>query len=128
MKLNYDCIRDLLLTIEEKADDSSFDSSEIEEFATEYGYELNVVIYHIQRLKEAEFIEATISYGSNEIYNYYIDYITWDGHQFIDAIRPKTVWETTTKVSKELGVSTISSLSQIASNVVSQIISKYLGY
>lgn len=87
-----------------------------------------VVIYHIQRLQEAEFIEAEVSYSDNEPYNCYIDYITWYGHQFIDAIRPKTVWETTTKVSKELGVSTISSLSQIASNVVSQIISKYLGY
>ena len=57
-----------------------------------------------------------------------INDITFYGHEFLNTVRPKTVWENTREISGKLGVKSISSLSQIASQIVTQLIAKQMGF
>ena len=126
MKLNYDLIRELLKTAECKENNSSLSHSELNTFCNENNYSQETLIYHLERLKEVDYIDATIRYSSNQPFFYTINYITWDGHQFLDTIRSNEVWNTTKKVADDLKIKSISAFSQIAFQVASTLITKYL--
>lgn len=51
-----------------------------------------------------------------------INNITWDGHQFLNTIRPKTVWEATKDGASKLGVMSMHALSSIAMKISEAIV------
>ena len=99
MKLNYNLIRNLLLKAENQKYDSSLSQSELDKFIKKYGYNIEELIYHLKRLKEANYIDVTIQYASNKVYIYKFNNITWEGHQFLDTIRSNKVWNVSKKVA-----------------------------
>lgn len=126
MKLNYELIRNLLLEAESKENNSSFSQNELDNFLQKHDYTLEELIYHLKRLEEADYVNITIEYASNQIYIYTLNYITWNGHQFLDTIRSDKVWTTSKKVAKDLKIKSISAFSQIAFQVASNLITNYL--
>lgn len=126
MKLNYDLIRNLLLKAENQKYNSSLSQSELDKFIMEYEYTIEELIYHLKRLEEADYIDVTIRYASNEVYIYEFNNITWKGHQFLDTIRSNKVWGVSKKVANELKIKSVYALSQIAIQVSSNLINQYL--
>lgn len=53
-----------------------------------------------------------------------IENITWSGHQFLNTIRPKSIWEATKNVATKLGTLSVSALSMISSEITKAIITK----
>lgn len=126
MKLNYELIRDLLLAAEDQENNSSLSQNELDEFIAKSSYNLDELIYHLKRLEEADYVDITIQYSSNQVYVYTLNYITWAGHQFLDTIRSDKVWSTSKKVADDLKVKSISAFTQIAFQVTSNLITTYL--
>lgn len=126
MKLNYELIRDLLLAAEDQENDSSLSQKELDEFIKKSSYNFDELIYHLERLEEADYVDITIKYASNQVYIYTLNYITWTGHQFLDTIRSDKVWSTSKKVADDLKVKSISAFTQIAFQVASNLITTYL--
>lgn len=99
MKLNHDCVRDLLLYIE---DNLQYGSSLCALNVILKPHENNDIIYSAVKLSEANFIEATkINYISDSIPVIHIHSLTWDGHKFLDNFRDDQVWLTTKEVTSK---------------------------
>lgn len=124
MKLNYDCIRDIMLYLEENLELN--DIVYLENIKIDYSD--NDIKYSILKLEEIDYIKARIVKADGvAILDAIIFDITFYGHEFLNTVRPKTVWENTKEISTKIGVNTISSLTQIASQIVAQLISKQIG-
>lgn len=99
MRLNYDLIRDIMLKIEFETDGHSNISPT--GLAEEYfnNYDLDVILYHIKYIRDAELIEP----ASDTI----ILDLTPNGHEFLNNIRSASIW----KATKEKVYSAASSVS-----------------
>lgn len=128
MKLNIECVRDLLLYFENTLEFQTELSIKnvLDHFSNDY--EEDVIQYTCSKLEEGNLIKliSTKAGGKNIILA--ISDITFDGHQFIENIRNKKIWKPINSISEEIGVASIQGLTQIAAGVVTQIISKHLGY
>lgn len=124
MKLNHDCVRDVLLFIEENYQIGKFLS--LDEFINSNSlskYDSDEIKYVILKLADAQYIQGKPTYGSNVLSDFYCSGLTWNGHLFLDNIRDSKVWrETKEKVSilKSVSVTMLSSIG-------SQIVAKMLG-
>ena len=124
MKLNYDCIRDIMLYLEENLELNNIVYLE----NIKIDYSDNDIKYSILKLEEIDYIKARIIKADGvAILDAIIFDITFYGHEFLNTVRPKTVWENTKEISTKIGVNTLSSLTQIASQIVTQLISKQMG-
>ena len=108
MKLAYDIVRELLITLEESPKDHMYlgDFGEVEK-------------YHLMRMQEANLI--AIDVWDSHIFHRktYIDdageeftknvrsegsvSLTWHGHDYLDAVRSETVWQETRQAVAETG-------------------------
>jgi len=101
MRLDQDCVRDLLLELESKLSFNQpifIDDFKELETVSSYGYEISV--YALLKMIEAKFVNANVTYAGNEIYQLAISSLTWDGHQFLDTIRDHEVWKETKAATK----------------------------
>ena len=127
MRLNPDCIRDILLKAEEGyftfvlpyCRDLYDDYKPFEEFEP---YSDEQIEYHLRYLEEANLIKVDCPTCSISVMD-----LTVTGHEFIANIRDNNNWNKTKDIAKKVGSNSINSLVQIASNVVSAIINKHLG-
>lgn len=120
MKLDLNCVRDTLLTLEEWLvlnDDLEFeylDLSEICKSSAMIRYSKPTVAYALVLLKEAGFIEAIIDYASDGICELDVVRLTFQGHQFLDTIRPQSTWDKIHAVSEKTGLKSLSAIMEIA--------------
>ena len=97
MKLNPDCIRDILLELEKLDLNESITIPELSNKLTEYAKD--EVIYNCLKLREANFIIApTKQYVTGSMIVSIMD-ITYEGHQFLSNIRSNNIWNKTKNVS-----------------------------
>lgn len=124
MKLNLDCIRAILLKLEELPYGESYSSVNFGGLCSTYSQE--DIDYSIKKLTEAHFIETDVSELSDESYTYILD-ITYEGHQFLANIRDNTIWHNVKGISKKIGVNSVVALTQIAATVMSELVKNYFG-
>lgn len=121
MKLNLDCMRDVLLFLEEAPFQKEMSLGEITSaLAKDHSFE--DIAYSVQKLSEAGYIVAKIkSYvtGSTIIS---VQDITYNGHQFLANIRTNKVWSATKSVMGKIGSTSIHAATQIATSVVTELI------
>lgn len=119
MKLNPDCIRDILLTVEDVTSPHVF-MNYPDEYPRLSNYSQDEVIYHIKQCDMSGFFTKVSWYigGGCSI----ID-LTPDGHKFIADIRSDNVWNKTKDIAKNVGSFSLNTLSQIATNVITELIS-----
>lgn len=124
MKLDYDCLRYILLEIENSNKSRILASSLAND-----NYSEKQIIHHIECLKDVSYIETTKPFNSlsSEYSDYFIFRLTMQGHQFLDTIRDSRVWSETKKIASKMASVPLKFLSDIASNVLSDIISKQMG-
>lgn len=132
MKLNPDCARDVLICLEDNIGMNiggslqSLSINQICDFETMKSYEMDDIIYSIMKLIEAGFVIGNISYGGKErrITVSHIEDITYTGHQFLNTIRPKNIWEATKTGASKLGIMSMSALSMISSEIAKAVVTR----
>ncbi|MGP1598391.1 DUF2513 domain-containing protein [Peptoanaerobacter stomatis] len=125
MKLNYDCIRDVLLTLEENltlSEELQFNSLTLDDllkFEQIKDYSKQDLAYTLHNLDEIGFIETHIGRASGGII-YYIEVydITYYGHEFLSSIRPTSNWVKIKSTLTKLGTASIPIISEIANRVI----------
>lgn len=91
MKRDMNLIREILLQIEGS---SSVSAPE--------GYSVKETNFHLLLLLDAGFIEANVAKAFGET-SIRVKRMTWDGHDFLEAIRSPQVWDQVQKQITEVG-------------------------
>ena len=135
MKLNPDCVRDVLLYLEEhlefdpKAQNTRMNDLHWYKLYTNpdmlKNYSENDIKYSIQKLYEADYIDAKINSGAGGGWIMcHITDITWNGHDFLNTVRGQTIWETTKTRAAKFSISSIRGMASIAIEVAKSIVTE----
>lgn len=127
MRLNTECVRDLLLTIEETTTvtdsmDYYIDQNDFPRL-TKYSHE--EILYHIRQCKLAELITNANFYDGGDLV--IIPDLSPKGHEFLENIRSDNLWNSTKQVASKVGSFSLKSLISIASGILTQTIKQQLG-
>lgn len=126
MRLNPDCIRDILLECEEHCTPykntvfsprAGFSRGE-----NEYSWE--ETLYHLRQCELSGFFTKAYHELSGA---YRVIDITPKAHEFLENIRSDTVWEKTKETAAKAGSLSIDVLKTCASTVIAGVIKKSLG-
>lgn len=127
MRLNPDCIRDILLTVEEISDSSThvgFKRGKIAEYSRLDDYSDEEVFYHLNQCDLSGFFTKTIKDMTG---NCTVLDLSPRGHEFLANIRKDKVWGGVKKIAGTIGATSLSALTQIASNVITELIKSQFG-
>lgn len=130
MKLKLEIIRDVMLELEEKLllndnlESNAVSLQELKELLPSYSKE--DLAYTIIKLCEANYIEAHIEHGGNKIIFCDVSDITYDGHEFINSIRDKGVWNDVKNAFNKVGVISLPIAKDIASSLLKQMLSNLI--
>ena len=122
MKLDHDCIRDILLTVEDM--DYSATGMVKENFENKSrikNYDSIQVLYTLKRLNDAGFINVLFAKGEAFYHFYNVHSLTFSGHQMLDDIRDDKVWKKTKDEASKLSSASIPVLQQLATSVAKQM-------
>lgn len=93
MKRDMELVRQVLIALEEDAHVvPSID-----------GYTDTEVMYQIKILANGGFLEAEDATANSRDYYFVVESLTWEGHEFLEAIRSQTIWDRTKEMIKEKG-------------------------
>ena len=126
MKLNPDCIRDILIAIENTVDSEtglSFSSEGLVPPMDKYDY--NTVLYHIRQCDKSGLIDG-VKYYDSGTWGYIAD-LSPDGHRFLADIRSDTVWHKVLSICEKIGTTSVPAIMQISANVITAIIKAEFG-
>lgn len=113
MKRDMSLVRTILFTLSESDDSISSDDPAFG------GYPRAVVGYHFQILDEAGLIVASVQAADNNPYYFAIaSRLTWEGNDFLDAIRDESIWE---KVRSTIGQATGTASFEVFKNVATSM-------
>ena len=122
MKLNPDCTREILLTVEAACDyNHIFNYSACKELKTKLSDE--ELRYHARQCDLAGFFYG---YGSDIVGDWHVKDLSPKGHEFLANIRSDTVWNDVKAVCSKVGTKSLSAIAQVASAVVTEIIKAQL--
>lgn len=96
MKRDMDLARDILLAVENYAEPNGYADIKIE------GHSNEEVSYHIKLLWQAELIEA-FDMTDTGGFDWKAKSLTWKGHEFLEAARNNSRWDTAKKYILEKG-------------------------
>lgn len=128
MRLNPDCIRDILLEIESFSKYGEmyvYDPNHLPDGSFLTNYDSDVVMYHIRQCSQCGYL-----FNTNWTHFEYVgvEDLTPSGHEFLANIREDTTWNKVKDASIKIGATSLSSLAQIASNVISAIIASHFSH
>lgn len=96
MKINYDCMRDVLIALEKLItidQELKFSIVTLPILQGELSeYKVQDIVYSVDMLAQAGYIKAKITPANNGIYSILISGITIDGHRYLDSIRSPKLW------------------------------------
>lgn len=124
MKLNYDCIRSVLLHLEKTLafdEDLKIQTVTIEEiFENLPKYENSDILYSASKLNEAGYISAQLIFSGGGFVNGYVSDITYSGHEFLEKVRDNKLWSNVKKVLSKLGTTGLSLIGETAGVMISK--------
>lgn len=124
MKLNPDCVRDILLSVESICTCNrimnyrgGFDNNP--ELLCKYSYE--EIVYHIQQCEKYGLI-FNVEYNTNDYDKLDIDIkdLSLQGYIFIANIREDDIWNKTKSIAEKVGSLSLPTLAQIADNIITR--------
>ena len=124
MKLNYDCLRDVLLAVEahEYIDNdlkvSELWPSDLLALPALAFYDRKDVTYAAMIAIEAGLLLGKFQASNEEIDYLYIMRLTADGHDFIESIRPELLWEQLRELGENTGIMSISMIKTAAPQLI----------
>lgn len=125
MKLNPDCIRDILVAVEANTDFSKVATTgDFIESGIVQKYNMNTIAYHIRQADEAGLLlGVTFCLGGE----FLIQDLSPEGHKFLADIREDKNWVKTKAIASKVGSTSLNALASIATNVISTAIKQHLG-
>lgn len=123
MKLNQDCIRDLLLYLEENLklnDYLSISNISLKNYSSEE------LLYTADKLYEAGYLKCSRKVYDNTDLMIFVSSITYTGHQFLDNIRDDKVFAKTKSILSGFKSVSIEIISETASKVITNLINQQL--
>lgn len=130
MKLNYECLRSLLLKLEEFEnidEDLNYEFMTLDDMAKALPeFPKNEIAYTTLKAEEGGLINASIMNADDCIYECGYSSLTYDGHQFLDNVRSNSIWSKTKSIAKELGCTSLRSLLSISEKIVLAVIQSRL--
>ena len=122
MKLNYDCVRSVLLTVEKSKtidEELNLNPLAVETIFEQLPkYEDSEILYTIEKLKEAGYINAALHFAAGHFIDGAVSSITYSGHEYLDNIRDPKVWRKVKSVLAKAGATTMPLISQAAQVLV----------
>lgn len=122
MKLNYDCARSVLLTVEKSKtidEELNLNPLTVETIFEQFPkYEDNELLYTIEKLKEAGYINAALQFAAGHFIDGAVSSITYSGHEYLDNIREPDVWRKVKAMLKNAGATTLPLISQAAQMLI----------
>ena len=107
MKLNYDCIRSVLLYLEKAVtidNDLKIVIVRVENIFEELPkYENNEILYSLSKLNEAGYINAQLRFASGSFVDGYVTGITHAGHDFLEKVRDNKTWTNVKSALSKVG-------------------------
>lgn len=124
MRLNHECVRQIMLTIES---DISYNDSLGKEKLLEHpklqSFTEDEILYAVLRLDEADFIKCDIAPGDDSlIYHLSLNGLTWSGHEFLDNIRDNKVWAFVKQTASKTASASLPILAQLAATKMWQYV------
>lgn len=129
MKLNPECIRDIMFYLEENLTmNSDLEINEISVFdlPEKLNYSIEEIANTLLILDDANFIVCYRNNGDDAIVALDIYRITYTGYQFLESIRSDSVWKKVQTISGNIGSFSLNVISQIATSVLTQMINGQL--
>lgn len=133
MKLDPECVRALLLTLEEIlcfGDDLEYPTVEFEDVCEQKrmaSFKKPQIAYCTLKLIEADFINAAPFDSGDSFCGALYSSITYDGHEFLEGIREHENWKKIKSISGKIGNASLSIIKAISEGVATATLSKYLG-
>lgn len=122
MKLNYDCARSVLLTVEKSKtidEELNINPLTVETIFEQLPkYEDSEILYTIEKLKEAGYINAVLQFAAGHFIDGAVSSITYSGHEYLDNIREPEVWRKVKAMLKNAGAITLPLISQAAQMLI----------
>lgn len=107
MKLNLNCMRDILLTLEQFDYGQIIHHKDLEKRLSS-SYSEADVYYSALKLAEADFIKADYFDVPGNVPQISLIYdITYAGHEFLNSVRPTSVWQKLSPTLQNAGVSSL---------------------
>ena len=126
MKLNPDCIRDILLDIESVSSISNacvYDSDSPPDKLCKYSKE--EIGYHARQCSKSNLVDGFRLFGDCETIT--VSDLTPKGHEFLANIRENKIWNGVKTISEKVGSASLDAITQIASNVITELIKAQFG-
>ena len=125
MKLDINCVRSVLLELE-SLPSGRFTYYHFPESVKSYGDDN--VYYCLAKLVEANYVNGNFYRSeAGTILQCEVFDMTFAGHQFLETIRPKSVWQKVLPVVENVGSFSIQTITEVATSVISQAIAVQLG-
>ena len=126
MRLNPDCLRDVLLIVESaSAFDKIVTATDFEQSSLFEKDSLETWLYHIRQAKQAGLLDDT-KFTLDGLF--LIKDLTPEGHEFLSNIREEHNWSKTKQIAAKIGSFSVNTISTIATNVVTSSIDRYLSH
>ena len=133
MKLNPNCVRDMLLAFEEceQVDElgmlKDFTLKEVRAVSGMTRYEANEFYYTLRMLTDAGYIACTRQESRSGIAYLFsgTSGLTYEGHQYLASVRDDRVWKNVLKKLGNIGgTASMSVISSIAEGIISTLVDK----
>lgn len=124
MRRNMDLLRLLLLKLETLNDEANsiyvyqYDELMVENFTQDQ------VAYHLDLAIEAGLVDQG---GSGVMNGFMFRRLTWDGHDFVDAVRDDDIWKKTRQGATAAGGFSLDLLKDLAKGFIRKKISEHTG-
>lgn len=119
MKLNHDCVRDILLFIEDNYIpgkilyiDNIIKSPNLKKYTDDE------IKYALARLSETNYTNLKLIMVNGLVVDGTCGALTWQGHEFLDNIRGSQAWNYAKKTAKTIGSASISILASLAESYI----------
>ena len=134
MKLNADCIRDVLLELEKSLTYSTDEAGRLEKNSVSLHeldcilirYKKEDIFYTLSNLEQAGYIRMTVNGAGNSVYLCLVNCITFQGHEFLEKIRSDHAWGKVKAGTEAIRNYSLDAISAIANGVASAAITAYL--
>lgn len=121
MKRDKELLREILFAVEDRKPGADSEPVDIS------GRSLEEVSGHVQLLVDAGFLKATMVPGTEDETYWFVERMTYGGHEFLDTVRSPEVWRRTKEAAGKIGGVSISILAEIAKATAKSLVKEHLG-
>lgn len=124
MKLNMDCVRDVLLTVEDQPFNKLLSMSELTDILPNYSED--ELTYTCDKLQEGGLLDVLIARADllpPAVKG--IRDLTFEGHEFLDQIRPPERWDEVKNITRRIGTVSLKMLSTVSEAIITAALKNY---